>query len=163
MTVCHTGETFKGDRTDKHWQSLTKNRTIWTHVVAKDPGYEVDAGYYYRSAGALAKWQVNVSSTCVLFGHPLTLTYVDFVELTVALKSTHVFHRLAAQRKPTQADRKSVYTREIYYFLQLASRLANSFGRPSEVRTQVLVLQTCVDLRRLASPFAQGLTEELII
>ena len=37
--------------------------------------------------------------------------------------------------------------REIYGFL----RLANPFGHPSQVRTQVLVLQTCVDLRvRLA-------------
>ena len=43
--------------------------------------------------------------------------------------------------------------------LRLASRLANPFGHPSQVRTQVLVLQTCVDLRRLASPFGQGLIE----
>ena len=41
---------------------------------------------------------------------------------------------------------------EIYSFLQLA----NPFGHPSQVRTQVLVLQTCVDLHRLASPFVQG-------
>ena len=45
--------------------------------------------------------------------------------------------------------------REIYGFLRLASRLANPFGHPSQVRTQVLVLQTYVDLRRLASPFGQ--------
>ena len=44
--------------------------------------------------------------------------------------------------------------REIYGFL----RLANPFGHPSQVRTQALVLQTCVDLRRLASPFGQGLS-----
>ena len=43
--------------------------------------------------------------------------------------------------------------REIYGSL----RLANPFGHPSQVRTQVLLLQTCVDLRRLASPFGQGL------
>ena len=36
-------------------------------------------------------------------------------------------------------------------------RLANPFGHPSQVRTQVLVLQTCVDLCRPASPFGQGL------
>ena len=47
--------------------------------------------------------------------------------------------------------------REIYGFLRLASRLANPFGHPSQVRTQVLVFQTCVDLRRLASSFGQGL------
>ena len=46
--------------------------------------------------------------------------------------------------------------REIYGLLRLASRLANPFGHPSQVRTQVLVLQTCVDLRQLASPFGQG-------
>ena len=44
--------------------------------------------------------------------------------------------------------------REIYGFLRLASRLANPFGHPS----QVLVLQTCVDLRQLASPFGEGLS-----
>ena len=38
---------------------------------------------------------------------------------------------------------------EIYGFLRLASHLANPL--------QVLVLQTCVDLRRLESPFGQGL------
>ena len=32
--------------------------------------------------------------------------------------------------------------REIYAFLLLASRLTNPFGHPSQVRTQVLVLQT---------------------
>ena len=37
--------------------------------------------------------------------------------------------------------------RKIYGFV----RLVNPFGHPSQVRTQVLVLQTCVDLRvRLA-------------
>ena len=41
----------------------------------------------------------------------------------------------------------------------VASRLANPFGHPSQVRTQVLVLQTCVDLRRLASPFGQGISQ----
>ena len=46
--------------------------------------------------------------------------------------------------------------RQMYGFLRLASRLANPFGHPSQVRTQVLLLQTCVDLRRLASPFGQG-------
>ena len=34
----------------------------------------------------------------------------------------------------------------------------NPCDRPSQVRTQVLVLRTCVDLHRLASPFSQGLT-----
>ena len=49
--------------------------------------------------------------------------------------------------------------REIYIFFRLASRLANPFGHPLQVCTQVLVLQTCVDLCRLASPFGQGFRE----
>ena len=32
------------------------------------------------------------------------------------------------------------------------------FGHPSQAHAQVLVLQTCVDLRRLASPFGQGVS-----
>ena len=36
------------------------------------------------------------------------------------------------------------------------------FGHPSQVRTQVLVLQTCVDLRQLASPFDQGKVPNII-
>ena len=46
--------------------------------------------------------------------------------------------------------------REIHGFL----RLANPFGHPSQVRTQVLVLQTCVDLRvRLARALSIHLGE----
>ena len=51
----------------------------------------------------------------------------------------------------------------ICVFFRLASRLANPFGHPSQVRTQVLVLQTCVDLRRLASPFGQGFYLKIIM
>ena len=46
----------------------------------------------------------------------------------------------------------------IYGFLRLASRLANPFCHPWQVRTQVLVLQACVDLRRLPSPFGLALS-----
>ena len=54
--------------------------------------------------------------------------------------------------------------RDIYGFLQLVSRLANRpFGHPSQVRTQVLVLQTCVHLRQLASPFGQGLKQSELV
>ena len=48
--------------------------------------------------------------------------------------------------------------RESYGFLRLASRLANPVDHPSQVRTQVLVLQTCVDLCRLESPFGLSFT-----
>ena len=40
---------------------------------------------------------------------------------------------------------------------ELASRLANTFGLPSQVRTQVLVLQTCINWHRLVSPLSQGI------
>ena len=43
----------------------------------------------------------DLSSTCVSFGHPLAMT---LVELKFVGKSTHVFHRLATQRKSTQVD-----------------------------------------------------------
>ena len=43
-------------------------------------------------------------------------------------------------------------------FCDLRVALRIQFGHPSQVRAQVLVLQTCVDLRQLASPFGQGLT-----
>ena len=39
----------------------------------------------------------------------------------------------------------------------ICMKITNPFGHPSQVRTQVPVLQTCVDLRRPAIPFGQGL------
>ena len=67
--------------------------------------------------------------TCVdLCG--LAMTCVDFGELKFVRKSTHVFHRLATQRKSTQVDRKSsVYAwnvplRDLH---ELASRLMSPF------------------------------------
>ena len=53
--------------------------------------------------------------------------------------------------------------REIYGFLGLVSGLVNLFGDPSQVCTQALVLQTCVDLFRLASPFGQGFTQSKVL
>ena len=42
-------------------------------------------------------------------------------------------------------------------FCDLRADFANLFGHLSQIRRQVLLLQTCVDLHRLASPFGQGL------
>ena len=78
----------------------------------------------------------RLATTCVDFGRAQIWTQVD----------ASFFYRLATQRKSTQVDTN--YMREMYGFLRLASRLANPFGHPSQVRAQVLVLQTCVDLRR---------------
>ena len=84
-------------------------------------------------------------STFVSFGHQLGLT---LIELKFVCKSTQVFHCLATQRtKLTQVDHKSVICVKFTSFCnlhELESRLTNSFGYPS----QVLVLQTCVDLHR---------------
>ena len=46
--------------------------------------------------------------------------------------------------------------REMYDFLRLASRLSNPFGHPSQVRTQVLVLQTCIMQVRLAKAYNES-------
>ena len=59
-----------------------------------------------------------------------------------------------------------MYMLEINDLRELESRRANPFGHPSQVRAQVLVLQTCVDLRRLASPFghpSQVRTQVLVL
>ena len=70
----------------------------------------------------------------------------------------------AIRRKSTQVDRKLMQVNSIgVKFMtfcdlrELASRLANPFGHPSQVRTQDLVLQTCVDLHRLVNPSDQSL------
>ena len=117
---------------------------------------------------ALDKWtikstQVNASFRldCVQFAFRLAACVdVDWARIR-RRKSTHVFQRLATQRKSTQVDRKStVYAwnkcATLCNLCEIASRLANPFGHPSQVRTQVLVLQTCVDLQRLESPFGQS-------
>ena len=52
-----------------------------------------------------------------------------------------------------------LWMRKICAFLRLrerASGLVNPFAHSSQARTQVLLLQTCADLCRLASPFGQG-------
>ena len=52
-----------------------------------------------------------------------------------------------------------LYMSEICDLLELANRLAIPFGHPSQLRTQVLVLQTCVDsLCRHATPVSQDFT-----
>ena len=78
-------------------------------------------------------------------------------------KSTRDFHRLATQRKSTQVDHKSTVHWICVKFTtfcdlrELVRWLTNPFGRPSQVRSQVLLYKlglTCVKLRvRLASGF----------
>ena len=75
----------------------------------------------------------------------LATACVDFGRAQIRT-STQVFHRLATQRKSTQVDRKSTaYARNVRNFAT-CGKVANPFGHPSQVRTQVLVLRTCVGL-----------------
>ena len=63
-----------------------------------------------------------------------------------------IFNHLATQCKPAQDDcQPSVYAWNFWLFAACvnlcANQLAHPFGHPSQVSMQVLVLQTCVDLR----------------
>ena len=98
-------------------------------------------------------------STCVQlafsFGHPLAMTCDDFDRAQIR---TQVFQRLVIQRKSTQVDRKSsVYAwnlRIIATCVNWTCESIRSATHHKSVYTQVLVLQTCVDLRfRLAEAF----------
>ena len=105
-----------------------------------------------------ALWSNGLASQCK-FSICVWLAFHLATLLCWLGKSTQVFHRLATQHKSTRVDHKStVYvwnlrTFRLYGLRELASRLANPFGHHSQVR---LVLQTCADLRWLASPFGQG-------
>ena len=91
-------------------------------------------------------------STCTSFGRPLALT---LVEPKLARTLTQVFHRLATQRRSTQVDRKStVYAWNLVRLAWTFESTCKTVRPPnqSQVCTQVLVLQICVDLRvRLAN------------
>ena len=64
-------------------------------------------------------------------------------------QSKQVFHHSATKRKSTQVDRKSSVCalKLTTCSVRLASWHANLFGQTLQVRTRVLLLQTCVDLR----------------
>ena len=90
-------------------------------------------------------------------------TYFDLRRLWSSSNSrTQVEASFSPSGHPTQVDSQvnCIYVRFTFScdLRELASRLVNLFGHPSQVRTQVLrVLQTCgVDLHRLASPFDQN-------
>ena len=100
--------------------------------------------------------------TCVSFGHQLALT---LVELKFVLNSnwtsrrTRFFTVGLPNANSIHKDRKSTIYAWKLRLLRLAWTCEPScepFGHPSQVRTQVLVLQTSVDLRRLAIPSGQG-------
>ena len=91
----------------------------------------------------------HLASTCVDFGGAQIWTQVDALLPFghPAQVDTSWSQEICCYKNALTND-----IREIYGFLRLASRLANPFGHPSQVHTQVLLLQSCVDLRvRLAS------------
>ena len=99
------------------------------------------------------KFSTSVHATCVSFGHLLVWTCDDLRWLWSSSnsyrKSTQVFHRLATQRKSTQVDRNSTVYTDVKFMTfcdlrELARRLGNPFGHPSQIRTQVLVLRRLV-------------------
>ena len=114
---------------------------------------QIDAMFMQRLAFNLRfVWPPNYVSL-----RGLAMTWKDLHWLwsmkSNSIKFFTVWPRNASRHKLIASQ---LYTREIYDFCnlrELASRLANPFGHPS----QVLVLQTCIDLHRLASPFGFSL------
>ena len=144
------------------------------------------AGSLVRCLKALAKRTrkltqvLDLRSTCVSFGHPLASTCIDLRRLAwtcVDFGRAQIWTQVDASflpfGHPAQVNTswsqviccyKNAFIndmREIYGFLWLASRLANPFGHLLQVRVQVLVLQTCIDMCRLANLFGQGFSETL--
>ena len=69
---------------------------------------------------------------------------LSLMELKFVQRSMQVFHRSVGHLRQVELISlvtSHLYIREVFDFLRLASRLANLFGHPSQVRTQVLVLR----------------------
>ena len=108
---------------------------------------------YLSWSSGIKPWPNGLTSrckfwTCVSFGHPLALTCdnlrglaLTLVELKLDTSRCKFWSQVICYKNTLTND-----TREICSFLRLVSRLVNPFGHPSQVRTQILVLQTCVDL-----------------
>ena len=112
----------------------------------------------FSSLLVLSRWPNGLASqrkfsTCVSFGHPLACD--DLHWLWSSSKSYASRRKFFTVWPPNtsrlQVDWKlTVYAWKVITFCdfrELVIRLANPFGHPSQVRTQVLVLQTCVDWR----------------
>ena len=104
-------------------------------------GYQrIDTSYALAKRTRKSKQILNLRSTCVSFGHLHGWTSIDCARLPFGRTQICV-------KFTTFCDLN-----------KLASRPANPFGHPSQIRSQVLVLQICIDLHRLESPFCQGFT-----
>ena len=100
---------------------------------------------------------LDLRSIWVSFGHPLASTCDNLRGFALILVAAQIWTQVDksflpfGHPAPVDTKRNNQWYAWNLRFLRLASRLANPFGHPSQVRTHVLVLQTCVDLRvRLA-------------
>ena len=107
----------------------------------------------------------DLRSTCFSFGLPLAWTCAcdNLRWLWSSSNSYEIRHKFFIVW--TQVDRKSaVYGWNLWLFAtcmhKFASRLASTIGHPSQVRTQVLLLQmlALTQCIHFASPFGQGFT-----
>ena len=99
-------------------------------------------------------------STCASFGHPLASACVDFGRAQICTEVDAGFLQFGHPTQVEPSRKKSCHcfwldlfprdNNQINYKHELERELTSPFGLPSQVRTQVLVLQlelTCVDLR----------------
>ena len=104
---------------------------------------------------------LDLLSTCVSFGHPLASACVDFAgqaQICTEVDASfspfgHPTQVEPSRKKPCRCFWLDLFPRDNNqnnYKHELERELTSPFGLPSQVRTQVLVLQlelTCVDLR----------------
>ena len=104
---------------------------------------------------------IHSRSTYFSFVHPSAWTCVDFGRAQIYTQVDASFspfgHPMQVDTSRSQVHCIYVKFTAFYDLRELASRLANPFGHPSQGRMQVLVCKlalTCIDLRvRLASGF----------
>ena len=141
----------------EHKTSYASRRTSWPRACSR-------LWTRPRRNYALAKRALNLRfiwpTTCVDL-HRLATTCVDLRWLWSSSNLDASRRKFSPFGHPTQVDTSwsqvhciCVKFTAFCDLRELASRFANPFGHPSQVRTQVLVL------RRLASPFGQGLTRK---
>ena len=165
------GDSFR-EKATWRFGSLS-SKTFWKWFLGRNFGLKALDKRTLKSTQVL-----DLRSTCVSFGHPLASTCIDLRRLARTCVDfgraqiwtqvdTNFFYRLATLRKSTQVDRNNLLLwKRINQWYAWNLRLfatykptCESVWPPFASRTQVLVLQTCVDLRRLASPFGQGLKD----
>ena len=139
---CAFGTVLKTVRTKK--ASSAHYVWLWAYYCS-----QVDASFRHGWTCSHLVW----SPTCVDFGRAQIPTQVD-------VSFSPFGHPTQVDTNWSQVNCISVKFTTFCDLRELARRLANQFGRPSQVRAQVLVLQTCVDLHRPATPPDQNVVSE---